>query len=106
MALVSSHHFVDDNGRPAGGVTYGRGFTIAWQNGPLGIGEERKEPNGAFVEDIIKAARDRLEFYKGGKFACDENEDAIEHLNLALESLDARTNRRVSAGVEGTHEGS
>lgn len=102
---VYSHHFIDTQECPAGGVTYGRGFTIAWQNGPLGRGDEREEPNGAFVEDIILAARDRLQFYQAGQFACDENKNAIESLTLALGSLKARTERRVSAGVEGTHEG-
>ena len=47
-------HWVDDGDNPAGGVSTGRGFTISWQNGPLGRGNERKEPNGALLVMQIK----------------------------------------------------
>lgn len=99
-----SEQFTDADGAPAGGQTFGPGFAIAWQNGPLGRGTERKEPNGAFVETIIAAARDRLEFYQRGKFACKPNAEAIELLNAALEILDWRTKEREARGVEGTLE--
>ena len=48
-STVTSNHFSDGNGNPAGGTTYGNGFAIGWQNGPLGRGPDRIEPNGAFV---------------------------------------------------------
>jgi len=96
-------HDVDAQGKPAGGVTVGRGFTIAWQRGPLGRGAERKEPNGAFVEDVIDAARDRLMHYQRGEFACEANADALRCLTAALEALDQRTRDRETRGVEGTH---
>lgn len=104
---VTGHHFQDVEGRPAGGQTLGNGFTIAWQNGPLGrVGSsERIEPNGAFVEDVILAAIGRLQFYQQSGFACDENADALHHLECALARLDQRTKRRVEAQTEGTHEG-
>lgn len=101
-----SHHFTDPGGLPSGGHTYGTGFSIAWQSGPLGRGATRVEPNGSFVEDVIGAALDRIEFYQstcGGKFACDENLAAICHLEAALKMLDARTQRREESGIEGTH---
>lgn len=101
---VRSEHFLDADGNPAGGTTYGRGFAIGWQNGPLGRGENRREPNGAFVEDIIRAAADRLEFYQAGKFACEENAQALSHLREALQILEARTKDREARGVEGTHQ--
>ena len=41
----------DTDTDPAGGFVHGKGFRIDWQNGPLGRGNERQEPNGAFVED-------------------------------------------------------
>ena len=96
-------HFVD-----GGGHTNGIGFTIAWQNGPLGRGAERKQPNGAFVEDVIDACVGRLQFYQrqnDGKFSCRENREAIEALRHALKVLDDRTQRREAAGIEGTHAG-
>lgn len=101
-----AQHFNDAEGRPAGGTTSGRGFTIGWQNGPLGRGDERKSPNGAFVEDVIAAARDRIEYYQNSGFACDENAAAITHLTIALDALNMRTARRETAQTEGTHAGS
>jgi hypothetical protein len=90
-------------GNPAGGVSSGRGFTISWQNGPLGQGDERKEPNGAFVEDVIQAVIQRLEFYQTSRFSCEANEKAIAALLLAARDLDHRTKDREARHVEGTH---
>lgn len=101
---ITSHHFSDAEGNLGGGQTFGRGFAIAWQRGPLGRGEQRREPNGAFVEDIIRAALSRLEFYQESKFNCQENATAIQHLKAALASLESRTARREAEGTEGTHE--
>lgn len=105
-----SSHWLSPEGNPTGGCTSGVGFTISWQNGPLGrFGtEERIEPNGAFVEDVLDAVRERIEFYQTaseGKFECQENALALTHIALALEALDSRTKRRVAAATEGTHEG-
>ena len=99
-----AHHFTDEHDRPAGGTTTGTGFTIGWQNGPLGRGPERRAPNGAFVEDIIDAARDRIAWYNEMGFECEENMEAIDHLEKALGALDRRTKSRESHDVEGTHE--
>lgn len=93
----------DDAGRPAGGCTHGRGFTIAWQDGPLGSGSDRIEPNGAFVEDVITAAIGRIEFYQASEFASDYNAKALAHLIDARASLRQRTIDREARGVEGTH---
>lgn len=87
-----------------------RGATISWQNGPLGrVGtDERVEPNGAFVEDIVAMAIGRFEFYQtasDGRFACEENAKCIELLTEALEVQQSRTKRRTDAKTEGTHEG-
>lgn len=97
-------HDLDAEGRPDGGVTWGDGFTITWQKGPLGRGENRAIPNGAFVENIINAAIGRIEFYQAGQFACDENAEALQHLIDARDALRSRTANREARGVEGTHE--
>lgn len=101
---IISNHRVDDHGRPAGGTTAAVGMSIRWQNGPLGptLGEQ-KEPNGTFVETVIDAARDRLNWYQDGEFACAENAAAIDALDEALRILHARTRDRIERGVEGTH---
>lgn len=100
---IVENHFSDEKGRPAGGITYGGGFAIAWQNGPLAVDGVRREPNGAFVEDVIAAVIGRLEFYQNSGFACVENEDALFALKEAARRLDDRTKGRESRGVEGTH---
>jgi hypothetical protein len=101
----ASNH-VDDNGNPAGGVVRGEGLEIQWQNGPLGRGPDRKQPNGAFVETVVAAVVQRIEFYQtaqAGKFKCRENAIALTHLETALLWLDKRTADREAREVEGTH---
>ena len=93
---------LDANGRPAGGSVQGVGLTIHWQNGPLSLGGTRLSPNGAFVETIIEAVLQRIEFYQGSPFACDENARAIGYLEGALLALRQRTARRTEQGIEGT----
>ena len=102
--MIHSNHYVDEEGRPAGGTSYGRGFAIGWQNGPIGRGEGRAEPNGAFVEDVIAAARDRLSHYQSGPFASPHNDEAIRHLTEATAALNRRTAEREARAVEGTLE--
>ena len=102
---ITQNHWMDASGNPAGGCTFGDGFAISWQNGPLGRDENRKAANGAFVENIIAAAIGRLEYYQSSRFNCKENADALEHLKLALAACNSRTARRESQKVEGTHGG-
>lgn len=101
-----AEHHDDPNGNPAGGHSWGTGFDIQWQNGPLAVDGERLEPNGAFVETVIAAAKDRISYYQvaaGGKFACRQNALAITKLEEALHWLNDRTAERERRGVEGTH---
>lgn len=47
---------------------------------------------------------DRLEGHQtqhDGKFACEENAEALAHTRLALQELEKRTRKRVARGVEG-----
>lgn len=97
-------HRTDENGNPTGGMTSGTGFEIRWQDGPLGRGAERKEPNGAFVEGILQAAAGRLEFYQSSKFNCDTNARALKAIGEALSALEERTKDREAREVEGVHE--
>jgi len=97
-------HQTTDDGKPAGGTSTGVGIAISWQNGPLGRGKDRKEPNGAFVETVIAIAKERIEWYNAMGFRCTENDNAIYFLDKALAELDSRTKARELAMVEGTHE--
>jgi len=104
MSDLIEYHNTDDDGNPQGGRSYGTGFEINWQSGPLGSGDDRKEPNGAFVETIIKAAIGRLKYYQSTKFACTQNVYTIQHLENALQSQQFRTQDRSMRGVEGLNE--
>ena len=94
---------LDADGNPAGGYVSGIGISITWQDGPLGRGEDRKDPSGAFVETVISSALQRIQFYQDGKFKCRENAIAITKLEEALLWLDKRTRDRETRSVEGTH---
>ena len=102
-AGFKSEHWLDANGAPEGGTSFGNGFAIGWQHGPLGRGPERKDPNGAFVEDVLAAVINRIEFYQAGRFASHYNARALDHLRAAAAELDARTKDREARAVEGTH---
>ncbi len=102
-----SNHASDKDGNPAGGVTNGLGISISWQDGPLAVSGEREKPNGAFVEDVVAAAIDRMQYYQraaDGKFACRENALAITKLEEALHWMNHRTADRMERGVEGTYQ--
>lgn len=101
-------NYNDANGFPSGGFASGIGMSISWQNGPLGAPDDpdRQEPNGAFVETVIAAAKQRIEYYQRaskGRFACRENAMAITKLDEALMWLNKRTADRTARNVEGTH---
>jgi hypothetical protein len=104
--MFGSDNYNDKDGNPAGGYATGKGMDIRWQNGPLGRGEDRQEPNGAFVETVIAAALQRIQYYQASKFKCRENALAIIKLEEALHWLNSRTSRREVQDVEGTHQGS
>lgn len=104
LQQIDEQHRTDESGNPAGGWTQGVGIDITWQDGPLSVDGERKEPNGAFVEGVIQAALGRLEHFQGSKFKCRENALAITKLEEALFWLGHRTAAREARGVEGTHE--
>ncbi len=98
-----AENFNDADGNPAGGYVEATGLRIDWQDGPLGRGEDRVEPNGSFVETVIAAAKQRIEYYNETQFRCRENSIAITKLDEALHWLEHRTKAREERAVEGTH---
>lgn len=80
------------------------GLFIRWQQGPLVIDGIRHEPNGCFVETVLEAAKQRIEYYQTTKFNCIENAEMLGHIEAALEAARDRTRRRTERGVEGTSE--
>lgn len=75
------------------------GVNIVFQNGPI----KEVGVNGVTNEALLAIVQDRLEGFQRGKFACPENDGALQAVRKALSILDSRTKRRDDAGVEGTH---
>lgn len=108
---IEAKNEVNSQGNPTGGSVSGIGLMIEWQEGPIVTSMAATDtaasiPNGAFVEDVIEAALQRLNFYQGaseGKFRCRENALAITHLEQALMWLDRRHDERQARGVQGSH---
>lgn len=101
---IDCSNAVDQDGNPAGGYVEGVGIEIYWQRGPLGRGSDRQEPNGAFVETVLEAVKQRLEHYQEGRFACTQNSMALKSIRAALAALEDRTISRECREVEGTHK--
>lgn len=103
---IVSANSLDDNENPTGGSVKGVGLEIQWQDGPRGQEgtDELLPPNGAFVEDVLYAALQRLEFFNNSKFRCRENSLAITHIESALQVLKHRQVERSYRNVEGKHE--
>lgn len=75
-------------------------FALVFQHGPIAeVGV-----NGITNEALLAIVMDRLEGFQSGRYACEENADALDHVRAALNALDQRTQRRIARGVEGTHE--
>ena len=72
--------------------------TISFQYGPV----KEAGINGVMNEDLIAMVISRLEFFQSGKFACKENEMALEKLYEALMWLRKRTTKREMENKEGT----
>ena len=98
-----SVHPVDANGKPDGGHAWATGIDIRWQQGPIVVDGQETEPNGAFMETLIKIAIDRMEFYQTTEFKCRENALVITKLEEALHWQQHRLNNRAKRGVLGTH---
>jgi hypothetical protein len=111
----------DSDGNPTGGNVYLKvtkngdtehpAMVINWQDGPRGTDMQNADgtpvladPNGAFVEDVIWAAIQRLEFFNESKYRCRENSLAITKLEEALFILKDRQLSRSERNVEGKHE--
>lgn len=72
------------------------GQTIAFQKGAMSLGR-----NGWTTEEVLNVLIDHLSGFQKGKFACDENAQALSHLNLAKDWVILRAGRRAEQGVKG-----
>ncbi len=114
-SLINSEFLTDQDGNPTGGRTemmvahypedgaegsLVHAIDINWQNGII----DDNGQNGAFVEDVLEAVRQRLQFFNSTKFRCRENSLAITKIEEALQWLDWRTRQRLLQEVENTYE--
>lgn len=79
----------------------GIGFEFAkihFQQGPV----KENGVNGIHNEDLLAIVIDRLRSFQMGPYLCMENHIALHCLELAMQELTARTDRRTEEGVEGT----
>ena len=73
---------------------------VSFQKGPVGeVGL-----NGIFMEDLIAICIDRLNGFQSGDYACEENQNALDSLQMALKYLNQRTEDRIHRGMEGKNE--
>ena len=102
---VRGGNYLNDEGFPTGGYATATGMLVVFQDGPTKVHEQLYAKNGAFVEDLLVAAKGRLEFFQtSDKVKCEENQAAILAIESALAVLGARRNRRIAEGKYGTHQ--
>jgi hypothetical protein len=70
---------------------------LKFQQGPI----SDNGVNGCQIEDVLDILIRRLSGFQQGKFPCDENRIALEHMETGLLWLKFRTSKRISQGVEG-----
>jgi hypothetical protein len=120
-ASLKANNQLDDNENPTGGDVYLQvtkngdtefpALVVNWQDSPRGTGETNADgspvlaqPNGAFVEDVLWAALQRLEFFNESKYRDRANSLAITKIEEALQALKNRQLERSHRNVEGKHE--
>lgn len=112
---IEATNKLDGNGNPTGGSVdliagapdqdNQKVLSILWQDGPRGKEDGTlAAPNGAFVEDVLWAALQRLEFFQESQYRCRENAIAITKIEEALFIMKDRQLSRSYRGVEGKHE--
>jgi hypothetical protein len=52
----------------------------------------------------LEACHHQLAYFQNSKYACQENDDALKHLEKAIASLESRRARRGNAGTLGHTE--
>lgn len=75
--------------------------TVKFQKGPRSAKTSR---HGVLDHELIEIVRDRLKHFQMGEFAAEENEQAIYHLEQALDWMNKRVEDRIARGVLGKEE--
>lgn len=72
--------------------------TIAFQEGPI----REHGVNGLSGEVLLAILADRLRHFQAGAYTCEENAEALQHIEAAAAAMARRTAARQARGVEGT----
>ena len=73
---------------------------IQFQNGPR---DDENSNSGVVDTDLLEIVRDRLTAFQSGDYACNENANALRHIEEALLWLNKRVEDRAERGVLGTN---
>ena len=73
---------------------------INFQKGPI----KEQGVNGITQEALLAICADRLESFQAGSFACEDNAEALLHIQKALNCLKKRTTDRIARNVEGENK--
>jgi hypothetical protein len=76
-------------------------LTVQHQNGPR---KEEGSIPGVLDVDLLEIARDRLKSFQSGPFASNYNEEALTHVEAALQALNQRVLDRLNRDVLGKNE--
>lgn len=74
---------------------------IQFQHGPRGVANSVA---GIFDDDLLAIIQDRMEGFQSGPYACEENQQALDHIKAARAALGLRVARRIQQGVLGANE--
>lgn len=77
----------------------GARLVVMFQNGPI----KEVGVNGVTDQSLAALLIDRLRGFQAGQYACDDNAEALGHLEAYMECSKRRTRARIARGVEGTH---
>ena len=72
---------------------------VEMQKGPR---YDKKARHGALDSDLLEIVRDRLKAFQGNSYACEENAQALVHVETALMWLNRRVEDRIERQVLGT----
>jgi len=94
------HHYMVSWLKDSKPYSYTFKTSIEFQNGLI----NEVGVNGLSNTALLAIVRDRLEGFQSGIYACSENQEALDSIVSAMESLASRTRKRVSLGIERTSQ--
>lgn len=80
---------------------YGFPTHIHFQNGAR---KEKRSLHGVLDQDLLEIVKHRLTGFQSGPYSSEHTEEALGHVQLALEALNRRVEERIERGVLGKHE--